>query len=150
MLSKAEGAELPEPLHAQPLAEAAASTGSHRIVVEPPCTTDQSPVGPRAVHSGGFGAPPGTVLGHGARSSGGEAAAADAGCVQAYAQAGVVGLAGNSERSGSGTATAAGDECVLDDVPLTRAQLQAKVRSSHAACACALACPTAARARWDA
>jgi hypothetical protein len=101
-LSKPDRPELVELLRAQPVLP----TPGHRIVVDPPSTLEPLPL------------PPGSNL------SGGGAAAADG-------QAGSLGLGGLGYGGSIGTAlddaAAANEEPLPDDVPLTRAQLQAKV-----------------------
>lgn len=101
-LSKPDRPDLVELLRAQP----AVPTPGHRIVVDPPSTLEPLPL------------PPGSNL------SAGGAAAADG-------QAGSLGLGGLGYAGSIGAAlddaAAANEEPLPDDVPLTRAQLQAKV-----------------------
>ena len=103
-LSRPDRPELVELLRAQPVLP----SPGHRIVVEPPSTLEPLPL------------PPGANL-------------STAGGLAADGQAGAFGLGGMGYAGSLGTgddAAAGNEEALPDDVPLTRAQLQAKVGSA--------------------
>lgn len=102
-LSKPDRPELVELLRAQPVLP----VSSHRVVVEPPSTLE-----PLLVPPGG----------------GGPLSVAGASAAVAEGQLGGVGFAGMGGAAAEDAAGAAAEEPLPDDVPLTRAQLQAKVR----------------------
>lgn len=108
-LSKPDRPELVELLRAQPVLP----VSSHRVVVEPPSTLEPLLVppgggGPLSVAGAGAAVAEGQLVGVGFAGMGGAAA---------------------EDAVGAGRATAA-EEQMPDDVPLTRAQLQAKVRGA--------------------
>jgi hypothetical protein len=105
-LSKPDLPELVELLRAQPVLP----VSGHRVVVEPPSTLE-----PLLVPPGG----------------GGPLSVAGAGAAVADGQLGGMGFAGmGGAAAEDAAAAAAAEEPVPDDVPLTRAQLQAKVRGA--------------------